>query len=107
MGGSIFDRVPSPSPHEADWAQSVYHLYVIRTPRRDSLKAFLRDRGIETGIHYPLPCHRQPAVSHLPPVTLPRTEALVGEILSLPIFPDLDDASVDTVVRSIREFVGS
>ncbi len=99
--------LPIAVPHEADWAQAVYHLYVIQTPRRDSLRTFLRDQGIETGIHYPLPCHRQPAMSHLPSVTLPRTEALVGEILSLPMFPDLDDTSVDTVIRSIREFFGS
>lgn len=96
--------LPVAVPREADWAQAVYHLYVIRTERRDPLRAFLRDRGIETGIHYPIPCHRQPALRHLPPVSLPRTEALVGEILSLPIFPDLDDASLDAVAEAIREF---
>ncbi len=97
--------LPLTVPGEADWAQSVYHLYVIRTARRDSLRAFLRERGIETGLHYPIPCHRQPALRHLPPVTLARTEAIVSEILSLPIFPDLDETSVDTVAAAIREFL--
>lgn len=59
--------LPIAVPREADWAQSVYHLYVIRTARRDALRTFLRERGIEAGIHYPIPCHRQPALRHLPP----------------------------------------
>lgn len=80
---------------------------MIRTHERDALRAFLREQGIETGIHSPIPCHRQPALRHLPPVSLPRTEAIVGEILSLPIFPDLDDASVDDVADAIREFLTS
>lgn len=71
--------LPVGVPEEADWAHSVYHLYVIRTARRDLLRAFLRERGIEA-------------------------EALVGEILSLPIFPDLDEASVDTATEAIRTF---
>ena len=99
--------LPVRVPREADWAQSVYHLYVIRTSRRDSLRGFLRDREIETGIHYPIPCHHQPALCHFPQVTLPQTEALVGEILSLPMFPDLDGASVDTVATAVKEFFTS
>jgi dTDP-4-amino-4,6-dideoxygalactose transaminase len=97
-------QLPLILPSDAEWAESVYHLYVIRTSRRDALRAFLADRGIETGIHYPIPCHHQPAVRHLPPVSLPQTERVVREILSLPIFPDLDDASVDAVAAAIREF---
>jgi dTDP-4-amino-4,6-dideoxygalactose transaminase len=97
-------QLPVILPCEAAWAESVYHLYVIRTSRRDALRAFLSDRGIETGIHYPIPCHRQPAVQHLPPASLPRTEVVVGQILSLPIFPDLAEASVDAVAVAIREF---
>ncbi len=96
--------LPVVLPGEADWAEAVYHLYVIRSARRDALRAFLRERGVATGIHYPVPCHRQPAVRDLPPVTLPRTERLVDEILSLPMFPDLDEASVDRVAAAVREF---
>jgi dTDP-4-amino-4,6-dideoxygalactose transaminase len=97
-------QLPVTLPYDAEWAESVYHLYVIRTSRRDALRAFLADRAIQTGIHYPIPCHHQPALQHLPPVRLPRTEVAVGEILSLPIFPDLDEVSVDAVAAAIREF---
>jgi dTDP-4-amino-4,6-dideoxygalactose transaminase len=97
-------QLPISLPGDAAGSESVYHLYVIRTSRRDALRAFLLDRGIETGIHYPIPCHHQPALQHLPPVSLPRTEVVVGEILSLPIFPDLDDASVDAVAAAIKAF---
>jgi dTDP-4-amino-4,6-dideoxygalactose transaminase len=96
--------LPMALPLEASWARSVYHLYVVRTPRRDALRAFLRERGIETGVHYPIPCHRQPAVRHLASPPLPRTEALADEILSLPMFPDLGEAGVDYVADSIWEF---
>ncbi len=91
-------------PPAAAWATPVYHLYVIRTARRDALRAYLRERGIETGVHYPVPCHRQPAVAHLPPVRLPRTERLAREVLSLPMFPALDDAAVDRVADAVRAF---
>jgi dTDP-4-amino-4,6-dideoxygalactose transaminase len=97
-------QLPILLPRDADWAESVYHLFVIRTALRNALRAFLSGQGIETGIHYPVPCHRQPAVQHLPWVSLLQTERVVEEILSLPIYPDLDDASVDAVAAAIREF---
>ena len=96
--------VPLALPREASWAWSVYHLYVVRTPRRDALRAFLQERGIETGVHYPVPCHRQPAVRHLASPPLPRTDALADEILSLPMFPDLGEAGVDYVADAILDF---
>jgi dTDP-4-amino-4,6-dideoxygalactose transaminase len=96
--------LPMALPSEASWAWAVYHLYVVRTPRRDALRAFLQERGIETGVHYPVPGHRQPAVRHLAPPPLPRTEALADEILSLPMFPDLGEAGVDAVADAIWEF---
>src|SRR2546430_16171801 len=66
-------------PAEREHARHVYHLYVVRTPRRDELAAFLRSRGIQTGLHYPVPSHRQPAVARFNPPTLPRTERLLPE----------------------------
>lgn len=91
-------------PPEAPWAEPVYHMFVVRTPRRDSLQEFLKRRGVETGIHYPVPCHLQPALAHLPRASLPRTEAAVKEILSLPIFPSLTSAQQERVVRSVLAF---
>lgn len=84
----------------------VYHLYVIRSAERDALAAHLRARGIGTGIHYPVPIHRQPAYARLGygPDSLPATEGAAAEILSLPMYPDLSEAAVDEVAAAIREF---
>lgn len=81
----------------------VYHQYVIRAQRRDDLRAHLRERGIGTLIHYPAPVHQQPAYSGRVPAPggLPVTESLAGEILSLPIFPELRDEQVEQVVEGI------
>ena len=96
-------------PRERQGADHVYHQYVVRTPRRDSLRAYLGDRGIGTLVHYPVPVHRQPAYSNTaPPVpSLPVTEQIVDEILSLPIFPELGDQEVGMVCSQILEWSGS
>lgn len=94
-------------PPERPWAEAVYHMFVIRTRRRDALAEFLARRGVGTGVHYPVPNHRQPAVVNrfqgLP--ALPRTEALVGEILSLPVFGELALEDVDYVCGQIADFM--
>lgn len=77
---------------------------VIRTPQRDALARFLKERGIQTGIHYPVPCHRQPAVERLTPPTLHRTEQIAQEILTLPLSAGHTDAEVDHVATVAREF---
>jgi dTDP-4-amino-4,6-dideoxygalactose transaminase len=81
-------------------------LYVVRTPRRDDLAAFLRTREIGTGVHYPVPVHRQPAYAHLGlgEGSLPATEAAAREILSLPLYPELSEAQVRAVAGAIREW---
>ena len=96
--------LPLARPEEREHARHVYHLYVIATPRRDELAAFLKARGIATGIHYPVPCHRQPPVERLHPPALRRTEKLVDEILSLPMSAQHTDAEIDEVVAAVREF---
>jgi dTDP-4-amino-4,6-dideoxygalactose transaminase len=99
--------VTTPAPAASEDAHA-YHLYVIRTPRRDELQAFLKDRGIQTGIHYPIPIHMQPAYRELASMTgrLPVTEQLAGEILSLPMFPELTEAQIDRVAAAIARFHG-
>ena len=99
--------LPLALPAQREHARHVYHLYVVRTPRRDELAAFLRSRGIQTGLHYPVPSHRQPAVARFNPPTLPRTERLVQEILTLPMSANHTDAEVDTVAAAVREFFGA
>jgi dTDP-4-amino-4,6-dideoxygalactose transaminase len=96
--------LPVVLPAEREQARHVYHLYVVRTPRRAELAAFLKARGIQTGIHYPVPTHRQPPVEHLAPPSLPRTEQLVEEILTLPMSADHADEEIDRVVAAVRAF---
>ncbi|HVN87321.1 MAG TPA: DegT/DnrJ/EryC1/StrS family aminotransferase [Candidatus Binatia bacterium] len=94
--------VPVEAPNEVH----VYHQYVIRTPRRDALSAFLKQTDIETGVHYPVPLHRQPAWLRAYGETpnFPRAEKLTSEILSLPVFPDLTDAEVERVADAVVAF---
>ncbi len=95
-------RVPQEQPGEVH----VYHQYVIRTTERERLRAHLQAAGVESGIHYPVPLHRQPAwlrrYGESPP--LARAERLAQEILSLPVFPDLTDAEVEHVARAVSAF---
>jgi perosamine synthetase len=95
-------------PPQRPWAEPVYHMFVIRSPHRDELASFLKDRGVETGIHYPIPNHLQPAITsrfrNLP--ALPRTGQAAGEILSLPIDGGIALDDVDYVSDCIAEFVG-
>ena len=98
--------LPLRLPSERAGARHVYHLYVIRTDRRDALAKYLRERGIATGIHYPVPCHRQPAVESLASPALPATERLVREILTLPMSAGHTEAEADEVAAAIREFFG-
>jgi dTDP-4-amino-4,6-dideoxygalactose transaminase len=91
-------------PFERDGAMHVYHLYVIATDRRDALARYLKERGIATGIHYPVPSHRQPAVEHLRAPALPVTERIIREILSLPISAGHTEAEADEVAAAVRGF---
>jgi dTDP-4-amino-4,6-dideoxygalactose transaminase len=93
-------------PLEREGEVHVYHQFVIRTAQRDSLRAALKERGIEAGIHYPVPLHRQPAWlrRYGAPPSLPRAESLAQEILSLPVFPDLTDAEVEQVADGVVAF---
>ncbi|MBK9713518.1 MAG: DegT/DnrJ/EryC1/StrS family aminotransferase [Kouleothrix sp.] len=88
----------------------VYHLYVVRAAGRERLQADLRARGVETAVHYPLPAHLQPVYQQLglaAPGSLPVTERQAGEVLSLPIYPELTDAEVDAVAAALREAAGA
>ena len=80
---------------------------IVRTPRRAQLAAFLRARGIQTGIHYPVATHRQPAVERFTASPLPVTERLVDEILTLPISAGHTEAEIDAVAAAVREFFGA
>ena len=90
--------------HPADAAAHVFHLYVVSTPEREKLQAGLHARGVGAMVHYPLPAHLQPIYQGLAaPGSLPVTERLANEVLSLPIYPELSDAEVDAVAAAVRE----
>ena len=90
-------------------AEPVWHLYVIRTPRRDELLDHLNGHGVGAGIHYPTPLHLQPAYADLGYArgSLPITEAVADTCLSLPIFPEMTDAQQEYVVATLRTFFGA
>lgn len=96
------------TPYEALCARHVYHLCVIRTPRRDDLLAHLRAKGIGAGIHYPIPLHRQPAYLRegYGDVRLPVTEQVTAEVLSLPMYPELTEDQLVYVAEAVKEFLG-
>ena len=94
-------------PLEREGVQHVYHLFVIRTRARDALLEHLRSQGISAGIHYPIPLHKQVAFRNagFSGVPLPVTERVVGEILSLPMYPELTEEQLNCVAESIKSFV--
>ncbi len=94
------------TPVENKGNTPVYHLYVIRTPKRDELQAYLKDQGIFTGIHYPVPVHLQKAMEYLgyKKGDLPETEHVVSQILSLPMYAELTDEEIQYVSNTIIKF---
>jgi dTDP-4-amino-4,6-dideoxygalactose transaminase len=93
-----------PVPAPADPASHVYHLFVVRSPERDRLRAALTARGIDTGLHYPIPVHLQPAWRHLGyrECDFPVAEASARTVLSLPLYPHMGDDSVHRVCDAIE-----
>jgi dTDP-3-amino-3,4,6-trideoxy-alpha-D-glucose transaminase len=94
---------PSPPPAQGD---HVFHLFVVRTPARDALRAHLDSRGIASAIHYPTPIHLQPAYAGLGlgPGSRPVAERLAAESCSLPIFPAIDGRQVERIAGAVAEF---
>ena len=96
-------------PSEPSWSNAVYHLYVIRTSDRDSIIIHLKQAGIATGIHYPIPLHLQPAYRalHYRPGDFPATEAAATEIVSLPMFPQLASHQQVRIAEEVRLFTST
>jgi dTDP-4-amino-4,6-dideoxygalactose transaminase len=94
------------TPKRRPAATHVYHLYVIRSSERDRLQAYLKERGVGALIHYPVPVHLQPAYRDLLQNTasLPVTEQVAREVLSLPIYPELSEHDLAKVVEIIHEY---
>lgn len=86
-----------------DGSICVYHLFVVEVANRAEVESALRAAGIATGVHYPVPLHRQPAFERFAHAALPKTESIVGRIMSLPICPHLTDREQDGIIKAFIE----
>lgn len=93
-------------PTEKENSKHVYHLYVTESEKRDELSKFLSEKGIASAVHYPVPCHLQPAYAELGmgEGSLPVCEAASKKVLSLPMYPELTEEQVQLVAQAIKEF---
>ena len=104
---ALYDRLLSDSPvrppAQRAGCRHVYHVYTVRVANRESFQACLRQRGVHTGIHYPIPLHVQPAHADLGyrRGDFPQSEEAAAEVLSLPMFPELTDAQVEAVAAAV------
>jgi dTDP-4-amino-4,6-dideoxygalactose transaminase len=108
--GARYDKLLAGGPYGLPSAPSnmrhVYHVYAVRHPERDALAAFLNERGIQTGIHYPIPVHLQKSFAELGHKVgdFPHSELAAHQVLSLPMFPEFTEKQQDEVVAALREF---
>lgn len=103
---ALADAAVLPPPPAAPGYDHVYHLFVVRSPRRDELREHLAGAGVQTGVHYPTPIHLQPAYADLGlgPGSLPVAERLAGEICSLPMFPALRPDQIARIGAAVAAF---
>ena len=104
-----FRDLPLKLPPQFADRTSVYHQYVIETPERGSLKKFLNNRGIGTGLYYPQPLHQHGAwkARNLPVYSLPEAERYSRENLAIPVFAELEDKEVAYIISTVREYFAS
>ncbi|MDC0598496.1 DegT/DnrJ/EryC1/StrS family aminotransferase [Gammaproteobacteria bacterium] len=91
-------------PFVPEGIEPVWHLYVIRSKQRDALQTYLEEQGIATVIHYPIPPHQQKCYQELKDLSLPIAETLANEVLSLPIFPDMELEETQYVTAMLCNF---
>jgi dTDP-4-amino-4,6-dideoxygalactose transaminase len=96
-------------PRARPYAEHVYHLYVIQLEERDALQRTLGEAGVQTGIHYPVPIHLQPAYAARghKPGDFPEAERQAAQVLSLPMFPELTDEQMRHVAETIDSALGT
>lgn len=96
------------TPVEKDWAKHVYHLYVIRSEKRDALQKFLKEKGIASEVYYPIPPHLSEPCKKIgyKAGDFPHAELASSQTLALPLYPELTESQQDEVIRAVREFVG-
>jgi dTDP-4-amino-4,6-dideoxygalactose transaminase len=104
--GELLAGLPVQTPYERPGVRHVYHQYTIRAPRRDDLQAHLKAQGIGTMVYYPVPLHRLPLYAGLgyQEGNLPESEKAAGEVISLPIYPELTEEEIEVVAGAIAGF---
>ncbi len=98
--------LPLELPTVVSGGLAVHHLYVVRTPERDALRAYLGEHDVQTGLHYPVPLHRQEALRGVVPAgaSFPHAERAAASVLSLPMFPELEREQVAEVCARVHTF---
>lgn len=91
-------------PHAREKNAHVWHVFVVRSPKRDELQAYLKEKGIETIIHYPIPPHKQEAYKEYNTLSLPVTEKIHREVLSLPISPVLSENEAEFIIETLNNW---
>jgi dTDP-4-amino-4,6-dideoxygalactose transaminase len=93
--------------YEPSWSEAVYHLYVIRTQKRDELRNYLSSMKIDTGLHYPVPLHLQMSYEYLGyrEGDFPVAERVAREIISLPMFPGLESSMQKRLAEAIASYL--
>jgi dTDP-4-amino-4,6-dideoxygalactose transaminase len=106
--GELLAGLPIELPAEAEGRRHVWHLYVARHPDRDRLRSELEARGVQTGLHYPIPLHLQKAYAHLDHEEgdFPVAERIARQCLTLPLFPEMTEQQQDLVVEALRDVLG-
>src|SRR5579884_4135367 len=103
LQAAVLAELPEVRPPRVDPAnEHIFHQYTVRVERRDALQAHLKARGVATAVYYPVPLHLQPCFRHVGyrPGQLPEAERAAGEVLSLPVYPELTRAQQDYVIDS-------
>jgi len=104
-GAALGASVRTPLEHPR--GRHAWHQYTIRSPRRDAIRAALAESGVASTIYYPVPIHRQRSFLAENPPTLPETEAAAGEVLSLPVYPELGAERVEEISAVVRRAAGA
>lgn len=102
----LLENAPIKTPVERPERSHVYHLYVIRTPHRDEMLGYLKENGVGAGIHYPVPIHLQKSMAYLGYTegSLPVTEQVTSEIISLPMYAEMTSEQIQYVADKVRQF---
>ncbi|SFI65678.1 DegT/DnrJ/EryC1/StrS family aminotransferase [Thermoflavimicrobium dichotomicum] len=102
----LLKDTPVVTPYHAENRKHIYHLYIIQAEERDDLMKYLKDKGISTGVYYPVPLHRQEVYKHLgyPEGSLPNAEYMANRTFALPLYAELEDETIQYIADTIKSY---